>query len=289
MRDLAAYVMRGPKQAAMVALLCTLIPMMFWLGAAVIGLVTLRQGASQGLAVLVWAILPALGWWLGLQDPGASIVLVSVFLMALVLRATVSWQFTLVTGVGWSVLVGILVPWLTPELIDTLVDMADQVFRNLADNADLEANDQLKTSFRSLMIASFAASFFGMALGALCLARSWQSQLYHPGGWRQEFHSLRLAPKTLLGLLVAIVLMPVAGVDGSLVLIIALVPLTLCGLALVHGVIGKKNLGGQWLFGFYFLVVMLFPTVLMVVAMLALLDSVIDFRSSMESRDPNSG
>ena len=30
-------------------------------------------------------------------------------------------------------------------------------------------------------------------------------------------------------------------------------------------------------------------TVLMVVAMLALLDSVIDFRSSMESRDPNSG
>ena len=286
MRDLAAYVMRGPKQAAMVALLSTLIPMMFWLGAAVVGLVTLRQGASKGMAVLVWAILPALGWWVGMQDPGAFIVLMSVFVMASVLRMTVSWQSTLVAGVVASVLVGLIVPWVMPELIDTLVGMADQVFRNLAEDAKLEYDDRLQASFRSLMIASFAASFFGMALGALCLSRSWQSQLYNPGGWRQEFHSLRLSFKTMLVLLGLLVIIPVFGADASLVMVVLVVPVTLCGIALVHGVIGKKNLGGQWLFGFYLLVVMLFPTVLMVVAMMALLDSVFDFRRSIEGQAP---
>lgn len=279
MRDLAAFVMRGPKQAAIVAMLCTMIPMMFWLGAAVVGLVTLRQGLAGGLAVLVWAIIPALGWWLGLQDPGACIVLVNTLLMAAVLRASVSWQYTFVAGALISTLVGVLVPWLAPELIDLLVTMADQVFRELAQDASLEYDDQVQASFRSLMIASFAASFYGMSIGALCLARAWQSQLYNPGGWKQEFHALRFEPKLLLGLMLAMFASPYIGVDATLVFLIAMLPVVVCGLALIHGLIGKRNLGGQWLLGFYVLVAMLFPTALALVAMLAIFDSVINFRA----------
>ena len=284
MRDLAAFVMRGPKQAAIVSMLCTMIPMMFWMGAAIVGLVTLRHGLAQGMAVLVWAIIPALGWWLGLQDPGATVVLINTLLMAAVLRATISWQLTFVAGAGLSVLVGVLVPWLSPELIDTLVGMAEQVFRDLAQDAQLEYDEQVQASFRSLMIASFAASFFGMAIGSLCLARAWQSQLYNPGGWREEFHSIRFEPKLLLALMLAMFVSPYLGIDATLVLLIAMLPIVVCGLALVHGLIGKRNLGGQWLFGFYLMVVMLFPTVLMVVAMFAILDSVMDFRGRIERR-----
>jgi hypothetical protein len=282
MRELAVFVMRGPRQAAIVAFVCTLIPMMFWLAAAIIGLVTLRGGLRQGAAVLVWAIIPALGWWLGLQDPGAVVVLLSTLVMAEVLRATVSWQLAFVVGALISVLVGILVPMMMPELIDTLVAMADQVFRDLAADAKLEYDDTVKASFRSMMIASFAASFYGMALGSLCLARSWQSKLYNPGGWKQEFHQLRLTPKTMLGFMAAMLVSPYIGVDATLLLLIVMLPITICGLALVHGVIGKKNLGGQWLFGFYVLVVILFPTVLMVVSMFAIVDSVFDFRGRMK-------
>lgn len=286
MRDLAAFVMRGPKQASIVALVCTLIPMMFWMGAAVIALVTLRQGLAQGLAVLVWAIIPALGWWLGMQDPGALVVLVNTMLMAAVLRATTSWQLTFVVGVALSVLVGILVPWLSPELIETLLAMADQVFAELAKDANLEYDQQVQASFKSLMIASFATSFYGMAIGSLCLARSWQSHLYNPGGWRAEFHSLRFEPKTLAGLVAAMFAAPYVGVDATLVLFITALPIVVCGLALVHGLIAKRNLGGHWLIGFYALVVMLFPTVLMVVAMFAVLDSVMNFRGRI-TRKPD--
>lgn len=289
MRDLAAFVMRGPTQAAIVATVCTLIPMMFWLGAAVVGLVTLRQGLNQGLAVWIWAIIPAIGWWVGLQDPGPAVVLVSTLLMANVLRSTVSWQLTFLTGAVWSVLVGLLVPLMAPELIDMLVELADEVFRDLAKDAQLEYDDQVQASFRALMIASFAASFFGMALGSLFLARAWQSQLFNPGGWRQEFHGLRFEPKLLLGMMLTMFAAPYIGIDATLVLLIVAIPLMVCGIGLVHGVIGRKNLGGQWLFGFYLMVVMLFPTVLLVISMLAIADSVMDFRGRIDRDGTPSG
>jgi len=260
--------------------------MMFWLGAAIIGLVTLRQGLASGAAVLVWAIIPALGWWIGLQDPGAVVVLLSTWLMAAVLRATVSWQLVFVAGACISLSVGVCVPWVMPELIDTLVSMADQVFRDLAADAQLEYSEEVQASFRSMMVASFAATFFGIALGALFLARSWQSQLYNPGGWKQEFHALRIEPKTLMGFMAATFVLPFIGVDAALLMLIVVLPLIICGIALVHGVIGKRNLGGQWLFGFYFLVVMLFPTVLMIVMMFAILDSVMNFRGRLEGAQP---
>ncbi len=275
--------MRGPRQAAFVATLCTAIPMLFWMGAAVVGLVTLRLGLEKGLAVLVWAIIPALGWWWGLQDPGAMIVLLSTLVMAMVLRVTVSWSKTLAAGALIGILLGVLAPLMMSGLIDTLMQVADEIFRELAKNAQTEYDQATQDSFRVLMIASFAASFYGMSIGALFLARSWQSRLYNPGGWKQEFHQLRLSPVTIAAWFVLAALAGQVGIQPVLVLLIGFVAVLTCGLALVHGIIAKKNLGGQWLFGFYFLVVMLFPTVLMFLTCLALLDSVVDIRKRIKS------
>ena len=282
MRDLAEFIMRGPRQAAFVATLFTAIPMLFWLGAAVIGLVTLRLGLEKGLAVLVWAIIPALGWWWGLQDPGAMIVLLSTLAMAMVLRVTVSWSKTLAVGALIGMILGAIAPLIMAGLIDTLMQMADQIFRELAKNAQTDYDQATQDSFRVLMIASFAASFYGMSLGALFLARSWQSRLYNPGGWKQEFHQLRLSPLLIAGWLVLTVVAAQIGIQPVVVMLVGFVAIVICGLALVHGIIAKKNLGGQWLFGFYFLVVMLFPTVLMLLSCLAMLDSLVDIRTRVK-------
>jgi hypothetical protein len=276
--------MKGPRQAAIIALLSTLVPMMFWLGAAIVGLVTLRQGFSKGLAVFIWAVVPALAWWLGLQDPTALIVLVLTLFMAEFLRSSVSLRNTLLLGFALSVLVGVLTPSLMPEVIDMLMELTDQMFRQLAEDAEIAFDDSLKESFRVLMVASFAASFYFMSIGSMFLARSWQAALYNPGGWREEFHQLRLSPVSLAGLFAVVFLAPSLGVEASLVAICATVPVVVCGLALVHGLIGKKNLGGQWVFGFYALNIVLFPTVLMLVALWAVVDSVIDFRSKIQSQ-----
>lgn len=280
---IAGYVMRGRMQAIIFATVATLIPLMFWFGAAAIALVTLRQGLSQGLAIFVWAIIPAMGWWIGWQDPGAIIVLLSAMVMAAVLRHTVSWQKTLIAGGAIGLGTGLLVPYLMPELIDTLMAMADDVFRELAKDAQVEYDPQIQGSFRSLMIASFASSFYGMAIGSLFLARSWQSRLFNPGGWQQEFHVMRLGPGLILVLVMLQVLAPLLGIDSVLVMMVAVIPMIVCGLALVHGLISKKKLGGQWLFGFYFSAVMLFPTVLILLIFLASLDSLVDFRNRIQA------
>ena len=284
MRDLAKFAMKGPRQAAIIALLSTLVPMMFWLGAAVVGLVTLRQGFSKGFAVFIWAIVPALAWWLGLQDPTALIVLVLTLFMAEFLRSSISLRNTLLFGFALSVLVGAITPFLMPEVIDMLMTLTEQMFREMAEQAEVPFDDSLKESFRVLIVASFAASFYFMSLGALFLARSWQAALYNPGGWREEFHQLRLNPASVAGLFAVVFLAPSLGVGASLVALCATVPVIVCGLALVHGLIGKKNLGGQWVFGFYALVIVLFPTVLMLVALWAIVDSVVDFRSKVQSQ-----
>ena len=86
MRALAQFVMRGPLQAGGVAAVASAIPLLFWIGAAVIGLVILRLGIGQGLQIGLWALLPALGWsWFG-QDPTALAVLLEVIIQMLPVR-----------------------------------------------------------------------------------------------------------------------------------------------------------------------------------------------------------
>ena len=284
MHELVKYVMRGPKQAILLASISVMLPMMFWFGAATIALITLRQGLSQGLVVFVWTIIPALGWWFGLQDPGALIVLTSTFAMAGVLRYTVSWQSTLVTGGVISLITGLLAPYIMPEMIDLLMEMGEVMLQELAKNAPEEYDSTLDGAFRSLMIASFAASFYGMAVGSVFLARSWQARLFNPGGWQEEFHQMKLSPRFVLGVVLAVLFASSINIEPALVLMIATVPFIVCGLALVHGVVGKRKLGGQWIFGLYASVFILFPTVLILLVVLALLDSLVNFRSRIQAQ-----
>lgn len=283
MRELARFAMKGPRNAAGVAFVACLVPMMFWLGAATVALVTLRHGTAKGLNVFVWAAIPALGWWLGLQDPTALVVLISTFALAEVLRISVSMRRTLLFGFGLSILIGVLTPVLMPEAIEMLLTVTDELLKQLAEDAQLQVDDELKSSFYALLIASFAASFFAMSIGSLFLARSWQSALFNPGGWREEFHQLRMSSMDMTVIIIVMLIGPAIGLDGYLLVFSGLVPILMCGFALVHGVIGKKNLGGQWMIGFYALVIVLFPTFLAIVALMALLDSAIDIRSKVQA------
>lgn len=282
MRELAQFAMKGPRYAAGIALVACMVPMMFWIGAATLALVTLRHGASQGLNVFAWAAAPSLAWWLGLHDPTAMVVLVSTFAMAMVLRASVSMRKTLLFGFGFSIVLGVLTPVLMPETIELLLSLTDEMLKQLAADAELEVTDELVTSFQALLVASFAASFFAMSIGSLFLARSWQAALFNPGGWREEFHQLRLGSFEMAVIIAAMLLGPSIGLDGYILVFSGLVPIVVCGLALVHGLVGKKNLGGHWMVGFYVLAVVLFPTLIAIVALLAMLDSAIDIRSRVQ-------
>ena len=279
MLALARWVMRGTPQAAVTALIAALIPWLFWLSAAVAALVTLRRGLGPGLPVLIAAALPAGWWWVqGDAVPLASVLLVT--LMATILRARLRWGDTLIAGTlvcAVLVQIGIFLP------PGGAGPMLEQVCQNSAEVdgmlTELSAQGVSTEQLAGMLISGITGLVVLLAaIACLALARSWQAGLYNPGGFREEFHALRLSAKELLllvgvGVLGLVFAMPMATM-------LVWVPLLVAGVALVHGWIGMKGMSGFWLVGFYALLLTTWPTIL-IVLLLAVVDTFADFRARL--------
>jgi len=278
MRGLAEFIMRGPLQAALVAIAAAAFPLMFWLSAATVGLVALRVGVGQGINLGLWAALPAVAWAWKVHDPSAVIVIVETLVMALVLRLTVSWEKTLVTGAALGFLAAWLVPLILPDLIQALTQTGVQFYQQFEPQLASKLGEQLAPTVREMLTASMGASYLAVSVASLALARSWQAKLYNPGGFRSEFHRLRLRGPVALGLLALMLVLVEMNLAGSLAIMVLGLPLLVAGIALVHGVIAGRGLGVQWLVGFYVALFLLGGSLVMVLVLIAFIDSWVDFR-----------
>lgn len=280
---LARWIMRGTPQAVAAAALTALVPWLFWFSAAVAGLVTLRRGMTTAAPVLIAAALPAGWWWVqGDAVPLASILLVT--LMATVLRSRMRWTEALIVGsvvCMAMVQLGIFLPaGGTESLLAELRQSSSEVGRML----DQLSAQGVDTEMMAALVIGGATGLVVLLAGIACLAlaRSWQAGLYNPGGFREEFHALRLSRKQLLLLVALMVLGIVLAVPAASLL--AWVPLLVAGVALVHGFIGLKGMSGFWLVGFYALLLTTWPTIL-IVLLLALVDTFADFRGRLTRSD----
>ncbi|WP_110685508.1 hypothetical protein [Salinicola aestuarinus] len=283
MLALARWIMRGTPQAIVAAALTALVPWLFWFSAAVAGLVTLRRGFTTAAPVLIASALPAGWWWMqGDAVPLASVLLVT--LMATVLRSRMRWSETLIVAtVASMVLVqlGVFVPAggagpLLAELRRSSTDVAGMLDQLSAQGVDTQLLAEVVIGGVTGLVVLMAA------VACTALARSWQAGLYNPGGFREEFHALKLSRKQLLllvGVLVAGMLLTLPAAA-----LLAWVPLLVAGVALVHGFIGLKGMSGLWLVGFYVLLLTTWPTIL-IVLLLALVDTFADFRGRLTRSD----
>jgi hypothetical protein len=203
----------------------------------------------------------------------------------LVLRRAISLPLALEVG-GAVGAVGVLVVYATvgdpapfwKDLLDHYVAPALEKGAWQGRAAELE---QVLSAIAELMTGAVAAgSVFGLLLGLL-LGRWWQSLLYNPGGFGQEFQRLRLHRATgylALAAVAAAVLSGMhAGIATDLVLVVAVL-YVFQGISVVHGLV--KILGGHlaWLVGMYSLLALVLPQMLMVLAGLGYADSWIDLR-----------
>ncbi|MCG7600682.1 hypothetical protein MHM84_12850 [Halomonas sp. McH1-25] len=279
MLPLARWVMRGTPQAAGAAALAAVIPWLFWFSAAVAALVTLRRGLGPAMPVVVAAALPSGWWWVqGDTIPLASLLLVT--LMATVLRSRMRWSETLIVGAlvgAVMVQLGIfLPPGGAGPLLDQLRQSSPEIERMLADLTEQGvATERLAT----LLIGGVTGLIVMLAsVACLALARSWQAGLYNPGGFRTEFHALRLSGRELIALVVLVVLGMVFALPALTML--AWVPLLVSGVALIHGLIGLKGMNGLWLAAFYVLLLTTWPMIL-IVLLLGFIDTFADFRGRL--------
>ncbi len=271
MKRLAEFVMTGRKQAILVTLLLGLIPMVNLLSPVIIGLVTLRKGLKEAGLVLVWAVLPLAAWAVA----GDVIPLILVFglaVLAWILRESESWEFTLLAAIG----VGICVE-LYMRSQSELLGVVYQQFELLLS----EQNMQMVSleQFRETIPSFFGAVYMFLAAMLLMLSRWMQAALYNPGGFQQEFHGLRIEQKVAAGLLAAMLITTFVGVIPQSWNLYFTMPLIFSGVALVHGLVGKKKASSMWLVAFYALFPL--PGLLQVLVLAALIDSWYDFRARM--------
>ena len=99
MRGLAEYVMTGRRQAMIAVMLLGLIPLVNLLNPVVVGLIALRKGLQEAGIVFAWAVLPV-GAWAVAGDVVPLIMLIGITGLALLLRETESWEFTLLAAIA---------------------------------------------------------------------------------------------------------------------------------------------------------------------------------------------
>lgn len=279
MRAFAEYVMRGRTQALWIAVIGASSLMFSWVSAAVLALVTLRRGPVEGVYIMAWAVLPA-GFVLAVfGDTGPLGMIVGTTALAMLLRWSVSWQLTLIGASLVGAITGIGMLLLGVNYLEQLVAVFSELF------AQFEA--QLPQGEQAVELQAPGVTTIAGMLGlmnavscmlCLLLARWWQSSLYNPGGFRQEFHSIRYSPQLATGLVVVMLMISTIGSDYRPWAVLFAMPLSIAGLAFIHARAAHRKLGTAWLTVFYLLWVLLDPVKLIVIGV-AIADSWINFRS----------
>ncbi|WP_017430885.1 hypothetical protein [Vreelandella jeotgali] len=275
----ARWLMQRPTQAIGAAALASLVPWLFWIGAAIAALVTLRKGFTAALPVIIAAAIPA-GWWWTQGDvvPLASVLLVT--LMGVVLRERMRWGEALIAGTlacAGMIQLGIFSPPAGTEAMLEQMRNSSAEFDRLLTDFGQQGYDT--TTLAHLVVNGITGLVVLLAaVISLAIARSWQAGLYNPGGFREEFHALRLAPRELAVLAALGLATMLVGMEGFVLL--GWVPLLIAGVALVHGILGLREMNGLWLGAFYLLLITTWPMIL-IVLLSGLIDSFANVRARL--------
>lgn len=278
--------MRGRNQALWVSVLGAGTLMFSWLSAAILALVTLRKGPAEGGYILAWAVLPA-GFVLAvLGDPTPLGLVAGTTVLAMALRLTVSWPLTLCAASALGVVTGLLILGLATTYLQQLEAFFAEFFANLQQQLSQDGQDEVVLTPPGAVTIAGLLGLVNAITCVLCLllARWWQALLYNPGGFREEFHGLRLSPALGTALAVVIAALSATGLEYRPWAALFAVPLTFAGLGLVHARVAHRGQGSGYLTLFYLLWLLLDPVKLFVIG-LAVADSWIDFRSRWRSDD----
>jgi len=305
MRALAKLAMQGHSQAVMLvsglAILSLLFPPLSVFSSAVVGLITLRKGAGAGVLLLILAtiasgILSQLA--LGSYGPviGFGLLLwVPVWLITALLRFSRSLGFALLGGLvlGLVVVAGQYLQVEDP--VAYWREMLEPFTQSLVEAQVLDSLQQpiLVDAMAKWMPGVLAAGFLLQSMASTFLARWWQATLYNPGGFRSEFHELRLPRALTIVTILAMAMVLVLGEEGELVLLYVVTVLfvgwSLHGLSLVHSIVGKFKASSGWIVGIYLLLLFAMIHTVVVLAIAGMTDAWFDFRARLQPKNGATG
>lgn len=280
MRALAEFIMRGRMQAGLVVVGSAALPLLFWLSAAAGSLVLLRRGLGDTFGIVALALLPAAAWWY-FGEPRTLLLLLGTLGLAQLLRSSVSWRLVLMgsvlAGLAYALVLGEVFRTPIEAMAGELQKLMPQVLQSAR---PLSADEQARLGALLVPVLTglLAALLQIVSLLALVLGRYWQSLLYNPGGFADEFRALRLPALWAFALLAGLLLAPNLGAQMAMLAPLCSVPLFFAGIALIHGLVAQGRLGRFWLVGLYVTLLLFMQLTYPLLMVLAIVDSLIDFR-----------
>lgn len=282
MKALAEFILRGRLQALIVALIGSLFPL---ISSATIALVSICKGAKEGTLLFLWVSLAlVLINQAGSENPLLTAVSIAS-LGIMVITATVhkimaSWQWTLLAIVLVSVAVSLAFGILMGSSVTNLLAAAQEMLSNVKSQ---EQDAQLSIGLTDSMLLGLVATILAVgSMMSLMLARWWQAGIYNPGGFQKEFHSYTIDAKIAVLLVVILIVGQLLPQSSKLWAELAVLPLLVAGIALVHFTVKLFGQGKQWLAFVYVGMIMVGKPVTLILVLLGLTDSLIDLRSRLE-------
>jgi len=300
---MASFIMAGRWQAiaftGLFALLSLLMPPFAFFSSAAVALVTLRQGIQQGIIVTLAASFVLALATIVLADDAFSGFLsglqqwLPMIFLATVLTRSVSWTYTLQIML-LIVASGLLIFHLSvADPQEFWKPFAEPLVDTLLQHQAGELGSTIKAAELVTRLSTWASVIIAAGLSitwmiALFIARHWQSMLYHPGGFGEEFRELRMGKLPALLLLLAVLIYAIS--DQQLFADISLLGMTFFvfhGLGLMHGLVKKMNMNQTWLVAMYVLLVPIFPSSIIMIILLVsfgIIDSFADFRNTLAAK-----
>lgn len=284
----ASYVMRGRRQAIVMGLLFTILPLLGWVSNVIVSLVTLRKGAKEGAIVLLWVILPAvvaasLGnrWIILYGILGGSLF---TYVLSLILRQTQSWKSVLTASLLLGLVAVLLVHVVIPNIDAVWTSQFAHYALAVKKQFDLAVNVTRLQPFIKFA-TGFQVAFISLSvLINLVLARGLQSMLYNPGQLSPELAGVRLNKWVVFILLVILLLSYLKVALAQDMLPVIVLVFLLAGLSILHAVAHLKKLAKGWLILFYVLLMVFFPYIAAILIVFAVVDSLVDLRHRLHAK-----
>lgn len=303
LRRFTDFVLQGRVQTMALAFVCAFVPLIGSIGILMAALITLRKNAFDGVLVTLAATVPYLLAYIGYPaEAHTDVTLLIIVAMcasnlltwlgAVVLRRHGNWSLVIEAATFLGVLCVVAIHLMSPDIQQWWqTQLTDYFTKNAAlmdvatrpDVAAIQADlvQRAKVYATGLTVTSVLFN----ALLQLALARWWQAVMFNPGGLRTELWRIRLgyAAVILLAILFGLALFDnQTSLDA---LTIQFAAFGAAGLSLIHCLIGttQRLQGSGWvvLMLVYAATIFLFPLSAVIITVIALLDTLFDFRKRL--------
>ena len=250
-RNQGQFLLENKRHAMLYAVALALLPYTAWLSVAVVALVTLRRGWCDGGWLLILGITAYFASSLASTTASSAFVnalltFMPCYLAACVLGFTASWRAVVGVFFLQVVVAVLLLQTFVPEFITAQYLYFQATLREIQSEGALLALINDKTSLNQIVLANYllgvqAVAIVFSASVSLILARSGQSQLFYPGGFRREMLTFRGDRIGLLLLAIMFIAAHQQNVFAMCLLPILMFYFVLAGLSLSFNVLAKQR------------------------------------------------